>query len=53
MLYLIELRGTNFLYSLINNSDNESQKFIQTIESNQLNRLTLKELFIFMQHEYI
>ncbi len=44
MLYLIEFNGTDFLYSLVDNSDNQSQKFVQTIESNQLNKLTLKEL---------
>ena len=44
MLYLIELKGVDFLYSLISNSDNQSQKLMQTIESNQLNKLTIKEL---------
>lgn len=44
MLYLIELKGVDFLYSIINNSDNQSQKFIQTVESNRLNKLTIKEL---------
>ncbi|MFT4683905.1 MAG: AraC-like DNA-binding protein [Flavobacteriales bacterium] len=44
MLYLVEFKGVAFLYSIINNSDNNSQKFIQTIESNQLNKLTIKEL---------
>ena len=44
MLYLIELKGVDFLYSLINNSDNQNQKLIQTIESNKLNKLTIKEL---------
>ncbi|MBL4709884.1 MAG: helix-turn-helix transcriptional regulator [Flavobacteriales bacterium] len=44
MLYLIEFKGVGFLYSLINNSDDRNQKFIQTIESNQLNKLTIKEL---------
>lgn len=44
MLYLIEFGGVDFLYSLINNSDNLRQKFIQTIESNQLNKLSVKEL---------
>jgi AraC-like DNA-binding protein len=43
MLYLVALKGVNFLYSLINNSD-QNQKLIQTIESNILNKLTLKEL---------
>jgi AraC-like DNA-binding protein len=44
MLYLMELKGLDFLYSLININDNEKQKFIQTIESNRLNKLTIKEL---------
>ena len=44
MLYLIDLKGLNFVYSLIDNSDNKNQKFIQTIESNRLNKLTIKEL---------
>ena len=44
MLYLIEFKGVNFLYSLISNSDNQNQKFIQIIESNKLNKLTIKEL---------
>ncbi len=44
MLYLVDLKGLDFLYSLVNNSDNQNQKFIQTIESNRLNKLTIKEL---------
>lgn len=44
MLYLIQLRGVDFLHSLIVNSSNEEQKFIQTVESNRLNKLTIKEL---------
>lgn len=44
MIYLIECYGADFLYSLINKSDSQTQKFIQTIESNRLNKLTLKEL---------
>ena len=44
ILYLIDLKGLEFLYSLINNSRNQNQKFIQTIESNRLNKLTIKEL---------
>ena len=44
MLYLIEVNGVDFLYSLISNSDNQTQKFIQIIESNKLNKLTIKEL---------
>ena len=44
MLYLIEFKGVDFLFSLISNSDNQNQKLIQTIESNKLNKLTIKEL---------
>ena len=44
MLYLTEFNGLDFLYSLINNSDNQTQKFMQTVESNKLNKLSLKEL---------
>jgi AraC-like DNA-binding protein len=44
MLYLIELKGLDFLYSLLDTNDNQNQKFIQTIESNRLNKLTIKEL---------
>ena len=44
MLYLTELHGTDFLQSLIVNSNDATRKFIHTIESNQLNKLSLKEL---------
>lgn len=44
MLYLTEIYGTKFLYSLIANSNDITQKFIRTIESNLLSKLTLKEL---------
>ncbi len=44
MLYLIEVRGVDFLYSIINSDINHNQKFIQTIESNHLNKLSIKEL---------
>lgn len=44
MLYLIELKGTDFLFSLISDSNDQAQKFIRTVESNQFNKLTLKEL---------
>lgn len=44
MLYLIELYGVDFLHSLMKNNDTQSQKFIQTIHYNQLNKLTIKEL---------
>jgi AraC-like DNA-binding protein len=44
MLYLCEVKGADFLYSLISDSDNHSQNFIQLIESNSLNKLSIKEL---------
>ncbi len=44
ILYLSEMYGTEFLYSLSENSNDTSQKFIQTIERNNLSKLTLKEL---------
>ncbi|MCM0665955.1 helix-turn-helix domain-containing protein [Flavobacterium tyrosinilyticum] len=44
MLYLTDKYGTDFLYSLITNSDDAAQKFIRTIENSHLSKLTLKEL---------
>ena len=44
MLYLVEKNGIDFLYSLTTNQDNQTQKFIQTVEINKLNKLTVKEL---------
>jgi len=44
MLYLIELHGTYILYSLTIHNDNITQKFTRTVESNQLKKLTLKQL---------
>ena len=44
MLYLIEQNGVDFLYAITHNNDSQTQKFIKTVESNQLNKLTLKEL---------
>ncbi|MCT3833614.1 helix-turn-helix transcriptional regulator [Elizabethkingia anophelis] len=44
MLYLTELHGTDFIQSLIVNSNDATRKFIHIIESNQLNKLSLKEL---------
>jgi AraC-like DNA-binding protein len=44
MLYLTELHGTDFLQSLVSNNNDTIRKFTRTIESNQLNKLTLKEL---------
>jgi len=44
MLYLIATKGVNFIYSLISNSDNSKQKFIQIVENNKVNKLSIKEL---------
>ena len=44
MLYLIEIKGVDFLYSLIRDSDNSNQKFIQIVENNIVNKLSIKEL---------
>ncbi len=44
MLYLIAIFGVEFLHSFMENSDDISQKFRRTIESNQLVKLTVKEL---------
>lgn len=44
MLYLIELHGTQILQFLASNNDHLTQNFTRTIESNQLKKLTLKEL---------
>lgn len=44
ILYLIEVYGTTFVYSLLSNSNNSSQKMIQTVESNLLSKLTIPEL---------
>lgn len=44
MLYLTDKFGTDFLYALIANSNDSTNKFTQTVESNKLNKLTLKEL---------
>lgn len=44
LLYLTEIYGTEFLLSLAMNNHGTAQKFTQTVESNKLNKLTLKEL---------
>lgn len=44
LLYLTEIYGHDFLYALAMNSSDATQKFIRTVESNQFNKLSLKEL---------
>ncbi|WP_394749690.1 helix-turn-helix domain-containing protein [Spongiimicrobium salis] len=43
-LYLQEVKGVDFVFSLISDIDNKSQHFIEVVETNTLNKLTLKEL---------
>jgi AraC-like DNA-binding protein len=44
ILYLIAVYGTEFIYSLLEKSNDTSQKFIQVVETNRMSKLTLKEL---------
>ncbi|MEO0902072.1 MAG: AraC family transcriptional regulator, partial [Bacteroidota bacterium] len=44
LLYLTEMYGTGFLHALSVNSSDSAQKFTRTVESNILNKLSLKEL---------
>ena len=44
LLYLTEIYGNEFLFALAYNNNDTAQQFIQTIESNLLSKLTLKEL---------
>ncbi len=44
MLYLVSKNGTDFLHALTIKNNDHSKNFLSTIESNKLNRLTLKEL---------
>ena len=44
ILYLIEVYGSTFIYSLLSNSNNSAQKMIQTVESNIFSKLTVTEL---------
>ena len=43
LLYLSATYGMDFLYNLIENKNNTSQNFINTIHANSLNKLSLKE----------
>ncbi|REC74335.1 AraC family transcriptional regulator [Chryseobacterium elymi] len=44
LLYLAEIYGTDFLYSLTLKHNDSPQKFIRTVERNQLSKLSLSEL---------
>ncbi|MBI3220536.1 MAG: helix-turn-helix transcriptional regulator [Bacteroidetes bacterium] len=44
MLYLSEVHGAGFLHALAANSDSATQKLVRTVESNQLSKLSIKEL---------
>ena len=49
MLYLLHRRGPAFLQSLLPDQDRNLRHFIQVVESNALNKLSLKEL-AFLSH---
>lgn len=44
MLYLKEINGIEFLFSLITTTNSQHQHFVETVASNTLNKLTIKEL---------
>lgn len=44
ILYLVEIYGIEFIYSLTSKNDDSTQKLIQIVEANQLNNLTINEL---------
>ena len=44
ILYLTEINGSDFLFSLLAHADNSKQKIMQTVESNLLSKLTIPEL---------
>ncbi len=44
MIYLTDTLGTEFLSSLILDMDDQSHRFLEVVESNKLNKLTLNEL---------
>lgn len=44
MIYLKETQGVDFIFSLITNVDSQFQHFNEIVETNKLNKLTVKEL---------
>ena len=44
MVYLVDINGADFIYSLISNENSQTKHFIDIVETNKLNKLTLKEL---------
>lgn len=44
MLYLVHTKGSDFLFSLLSNTDNQTGNMIKVVENNRLNKLTIKEL---------
>jgi len=44
MLYLVATKGVQFLHSLISHHNSKTQHFIDVVETNKLNKLSLKEL---------
>lgn len=44
MLYLVEKKGSGFLYAILSYNNKQSQKLISIVEANKYHKLTLKEL---------
>lgn len=44
MLFLVEKKGSSFLYSILPDHNQQSQKLLAVVETNKYNKLTLKEL---------
>lgn len=44
ILYLTRIKGTDFIFSLLENFNLETNHFIEVIETNKFNKLTLNEL---------
>ena len=44
MLYLVDTNGVDFIFSLISNVNSHQRHFIEIVERNKLNKLTIKEL---------
>jgi len=49
ILYLVETKGSEFLKLLSSNKSEKTRNFLDTVESNKYNKLTLKEL-AFLSH---
>ncbi len=44
LIYLIEKNGSGFLHAMFNQNNQQNQKLISVVETNKLNKLSIKEL---------